>query len=193
MMSKIAFYHGRFQPFHNGHLKVIKLALSECKLLIIGISNPFRFPPVIDYKMNKKALIALLKARDPLENPWPYWARLLMIRNGLKSEGISLESVLFIPNVYNSSLPEEEIHIPKELTKIYICPKQSHNKAKLDFYLKNNWDVRVIKPTKNMYSAESIRKKIRYNEEWESFVPSGTAKTIKLLSKGELKNIVDDN
>lgn len=32
--------HGRFQPFHNGHLHSILLALTRCDHLIIGICTP---------------------------------------------------------------------------------------------------------------------------------------------------------
>lgn len=32
--------HGRFQPFHNGHLEYALAALSRCSHLIVGITNP---------------------------------------------------------------------------------------------------------------------------------------------------------
>lgn len=50
MTSQPALFIGRFQPFHNGHLSVVKQALAQHKKLLIGIgsaeddylaSNPF--------------------------------------------------------------------------------------------------------------------------------------------------------
>jgi nicotinamide-nucleotide adenylyltransferase len=39
-MTPIGMIHGRFQPFHNGHLDYLKAALSRCDRLIVGITNP---------------------------------------------------------------------------------------------------------------------------------------------------------
>ena len=49
---KVGLYIGRFQPFHRGHLSVVKKALEECDTLVIAIGsaqesrtkkNPFSF------------------------------------------------------------------------------------------------------------------------------------------------------
>jgi nicotinamide-nucleotide adenylyltransferase len=32
--------HGRFQPFHSGHLQYALAALQRCAHLIVGITNP---------------------------------------------------------------------------------------------------------------------------------------------------------
>ena len=32
--------HGRFQPFHNGHLDYLRGALARCDELFVGITNP---------------------------------------------------------------------------------------------------------------------------------------------------------
>lgn len=40
--TMIGLYIGRFQPFHNGHLEVVKRALEEAKKLIIVVTVPLR-------------------------------------------------------------------------------------------------------------------------------------------------------
>ncbi len=32
--------HGRFQPFHLGHLEYLRLAAERSEMLIVGITNP---------------------------------------------------------------------------------------------------------------------------------------------------------
>lgn len=52
MSEKIGLYIGRFQPFHRGHLSVVREALKHCSKLVIAIGsaqeertkkNPFSF------------------------------------------------------------------------------------------------------------------------------------------------------
>ena len=39
-MVELGFIHGRFQLFHNDHLKYALLAKEHCKKLIVGITSP---------------------------------------------------------------------------------------------------------------------------------------------------------
>lgn len=52
MKEKIGLYIGRFQPFHKGHLSVVKEAMKQCDTLVIAVGsaqesrtqkNPFTF------------------------------------------------------------------------------------------------------------------------------------------------------
>ena len=36
--------HGRFQPFHTGHLEYLVAAAARCERLVVGITNPEGFP-----------------------------------------------------------------------------------------------------------------------------------------------------
>ena len=63
------FVHGRFQPFHNGHLEYLRGALERCEELFVGITNP-------DLSHVRP------EPEDPLRhlpesNPWSYVERLL--------------------------------------------------------------------------------------------------------------------
>lgn len=178
---KIGYYHGRFQPFHNGHLEIVKYALSKCELLAIGVSNPFRLPPILENYISENEARNFIEPRLPKNNPFPYWARILMIRNGLIHEQIPIDRIIFLPNLSNTGLPVDEIRFPKSLTKIFTSPKDSHNKIILNNYKNEGWDIEVL-PTfesENILNARNIRKKINDGKNWEKYVPIGTALTIQ--------------
>ena len=72
--------HGRFQPFHNGHLEYLRGAAERSDEVFVGITNP-------DPQRIKE------EATDPLRhlpesNPFTYVERLLMIEAVAKDEGI---------------------------------------------------------------------------------------------------------
>jgi cytidyltransferase-like protein len=182
LKKQFGYFHGRFQPFHNGHLGVVKIAIKKCDLLVIGISNPFRMPPTSDNFFSSGAESSLMNARSPKNNPWPYWARLMMIREGLQREGLDLTRFIFIPNLNNSNLPVNEIRFPKELTVIFVSPKEAHNRDIEQKYKNDGWEVIDIPKQGSGISSREVRKKIRTNLPWEHLVPVGTAFTIKALS-----------
>ena len=72
--------HGRFQPFHNGHLEYLRGAAAQSDEVFVGITNP-------DPQRIKE------EPSDPLRhlpesNPFTYVERLLMIEAVAEDEGI---------------------------------------------------------------------------------------------------------
>ena len=81
--------HGRFQPFHNGHLEYMSHAAERCDELFVGITNPdpARIKP---------------EEEDPLRhlpesNPFSYAERLLMVKAAATDLGLDLARVHVIP------------------------------------------------------------------------------------------------
>jgi len=66
MSTEYCVFIGRFQPFHNAHLEIVKNALDEAEKLIIVVGSHHR-------------------ARS-LANPWTYEERVEMIRGALSSD-----------------------------------------------------------------------------------------------------------
>ncbi|MEK7177332.1 MAG: adenylyltransferase/cytidyltransferase family protein [Patescibacteria group bacterium] len=62
MKNKIALIVGRFQPFHKGHLFLIKKALEKADKIIVGIgsSNITDVNNPIDFETRKKEIGVLL-------------------------------------------------------------------------------------------------------------------------------------
>ena len=72
--------HGRFQPFHLGHLEYLRGAAERSDEVLVGITNPdpARIKP---------------EASDPLRhlpesNPYSYVERLLMVKAAAADAGI---------------------------------------------------------------------------------------------------------
>jgi nicotinamide-nucleotide adenylyltransferase len=181
--NPIGYFHGRFQPFHLGHLAMVRKVLDKCALVAIGISNPFRLQPVVASEFSELESSSLRVARAPENNPWPFWARVLMIREGLQSEGIDLARVLFIPNLRNSGIPVDEVAFPKALTIVYICTKSAHNKAAAREYKGQGWTVIEVPPPRDSMGSSTIRRKMQLGEPWEHLLPAGTSAVIKELSE----------
>ncbi len=79
--------HGRFQPFHNGHLEYLRGAAAQSDELFVGITNP-------DPQRIKE------EPSDPLRhlpesNPFTYVERLLMIEAVAEDEGIRAHVIPF--------------------------------------------------------------------------------------------------
>lgn len=75
MKNKTAVYIGRFQPFHMGHLQIVKTALQECNNLIILIGSANRHASV--------------------KNPFTVSQRRDMILRSLEDAGYSTANVFF--------------------------------------------------------------------------------------------------
>ena len=81
--------HGRFQPFHRGHLEYLQGAAEASDEVFVGITNPdpTRIKP---------------EPSDPLRhlpesNPWSYAERLLMAKAAAGDLGLDLARVHVIP------------------------------------------------------------------------------------------------
>ncbi|MCF2139493.1 MAG: nicotinamide-nucleotide adenylyltransferase [Candidatus Lokiarchaeota archaeon] len=84
--NKIGLFVGRFQPFHLGHLQVIKNALTQVKILKIGIgSSQYHSTP---------------------QNPFTYHERLQMIQAALEEADIPSQNIQVfpIPDKHNADL-----------------------------------------------------------------------------------------
>lgn len=185
--KKLGYYHGRFQPFHKGHLSMVKQMLENHDEIVIGISNPFRAQADFTNEEADELKEALLKTRDPENNPWSFWQRVLMIRNSLSYEEIDLGRVIIIPNLSNSGFLVDEVRFPKEISVIYTMPSGVHNKIFMDKYRKQGWEVVEINPETRITSGTKIRKLIKDNnfEELEKNVPKGTLEFLKQDLKNE--------
>jgi len=158
---------------------MVKLMLENHDEVIIGLSNPFRVPT----KTNDAKLSSALSTegtRNPLNNPWPYWQRVLMIRWSLEDAGYDPGRVIIVPNLIASGFDERETLFPKEDTTMYTMPSGQHNKLILESDQNKGWDVVVIDPAGRTISGTKMREMLETdNPDWELCVPAGTAKVIK--------------
>jgi cytidyltransferase-like protein len=162
--------HGRFQPFHKGHLEYLKGAAEHCDEVWVGITNPdpTRIKP---------------ERSDPLRhlpesNPYSYAERLLMVKAAAQDAGIALERLHVIPFPVNE--PELwSAYVPDDVTQ-FIRLFSDWGGTKLDRLREAGYDVVVLdEGADKEISGADVREAIRTGGDWESLVPPGVARVLR--------------
>lgn len=164
--------HGRFQPFHNGHLEYLRATYDLCETLLVGITNP------------DPAQIAQDETNQHRHradaNPFTFFERYRMIREVLMDEGIPLERAMIIPFPVN--FPDR--------WRYYLPPDAAHfvrvfsdwEQRKVDRLRDGGYRVDVLHPgaTKTIEASE-VRRRMNAGERWEDLVPPGVSRVIHEL------------
>jgi cytidyltransferase-like protein len=161
--------HGRFQPFHNGHLEYLRGAAARSEELWIGITNPdpARIKP---------------EPSDPLRhlpesNPYTYAERLLMAKAAAADAGVELARVHVIPFPVN----EPELwaaYVPRGVTQ-YLRLFSDWGGTKLERLRDAGYEVVVLdEGAEKEVSGADVREAIRDGGDWESLVPPGVARVL---------------
>jgi cytidyltransferase-like protein len=169
--------HGRFQPFHNGHLEYLRGAYERSDEVFVGITNPdpTRIRP---------------EASDPLRhlpesNPWSYAERLLMVKAAADEGRLDLARVHVIPFPVN----EPELwpaYVPDGVTQ-YIRLFSEWGGTKLDRFREAGYEVVVLdEGIDKAISGAEVREALRGGGEWEELVPPGVAHVIRSLERIEV-------
>ena len=152
---------GRFQPFHLGHLDLVRQILKDCDEIIIVItSSQFNY---LD------------------KDPFTAGERIEMIHNSLKESDVDLTRciILAIENQFNiatwssylkSMLPQfDKVYSGNEYVKMLLADSK----------------IEVVKPVfldREQYNATKIRSMIVSDGDWEKFVPSAVSEFIKKIN-----------
>ena len=166
--------HGRFQPFHNGHLEYLKGAAARCEEVFVGITNPdpARVRP---------------EASDPLRhlpesNPYTYVERMLMVKAAAGDAGIEAERVHVVPFPVNE--PELwHAYVPADVVQ-FIRLFSDWGGTKLDRLREAGYEVVVLDEgaAKEISGAE-VRAALREDGDWESLVPPAVAALLRELQR----------
>jgi nicotinamide-nucleotide adenylyltransferase len=165
-----ALFIGRFQPFHNGHLEIVKRILNENDRLIIVIGSAEK-----NYTRS---------------NPLTAGERFELIEDALKENKIPSEKYCIIPvrNINNFALwvnhvnsyipPYQKLYTGSKIVKAcyegkYFKPHQKNKTGPEIIQLK-----RLLKT-----SATKVREAIIKEKNWESMVPKSVA---ALLNKWDI-------
>lgn len=162
--------HGRFQPFHNGHLEYLAGAAGRCRTLFVGITNPDR-------------LRTRPEADDPLRhlpesNPFRYTERLLMVTAAAEEAGIGPVHVIPFPitepELWDDYLPPDAVH--------FLRLFSGWGSAKRDRLEGRGHRTEVLPaPGGKAVSGEEVRRVARAGGEWRSLVPPAVARVIDAL------------
>jgi nicotinamide-nucleotide adenylyltransferase len=164
--------HGRFQPFHNGHLEYLRGATDRSDEVFVGITNPdsARIRP---------------EASDPLRhlpesNPFTYVERLLMVEAASADLGLEPRRVHVIPFPVNE--PELwDAYVPRGVTQ-YLRLFSAWGGTKLDRLREAGYEVVVLdEGAEKEISGAEVRDAMRIGGDWEAFVPPGVARVVRGL------------
>lgn len=151
-MTRAVFF-GRFQPFHNGHTKVLKEIHKECDEIAIIICGP---------------------AKPDESNPFTFEERREMIKRALSKEGIHYK-IYEIEDVDDNEKWAEEV-----LRLGHFDVAYSRNPWTVRCLKKTEIPVRPHEfygKAKN--SGTQIRKNMLEGKEWKNFVPNEVYEYIK--------------
>ncbi len=167
--------HGRFQPFHNGHLEYLRAAESRSQNMVIGITNAD--PTQISEEATSE------HRHLPESNPFTFFQRSVMIREVLIEEGIPLERLLIIP--FPVHAPERwRYYLPPEVVH-YLRVFSPWEQAKVDRLREQGYRVEVLHPgISKAIEATEIRRRMVSGEDWEELVPPAVARVIRRIQQG---------
>ncbi len=156
-----ALFPGRFQPFHKGHLMVVKWALERADELIVMIGSA--------------------QESHTLQNPMTAGERILAIRRALEREGIDLGRIYIVPVpdilMNNAWVAHVKTYVPPFEAVVARNP--------LVKVLFEEAGFEVLEPPafeRKKYVATNIRAMmLRGDERWKELVPKGVAEVIEEL------------
>lgn len=144
MKHQYAIFIGRFNPFHFGHLNILKRGFSLADNIVIVLGSHNR---AVDIK-----------------NPWNSQERIAMIKSSLTSEEVDrISFVLLKDSLYNNSLWKIDLQnkiaeVTNDSKDVILIGYESDNSS---FYLKSfpKWEFYSC-PTTYKFHASDIRNKI---------------------------------
>jgi nicotinamide-nucleotide adenylyltransferase len=163
-MIKRGLFVGRFQPFHKGHLEVIKRIVKEADELVIIVGSS--------------------QYSHRLDNPFTAGERITMIRKALEEEEIKLSRIWIIPvpDVHQHALWVSQIvgYSPKFDIVYANEPLTRRLFTEAGFKVES---MALIK--REVYLATEIRKRMLNGENWKELVPASVANFIKEIDGEE--------
>ena len=154
-----ALFIGRFQPFHKGHLEIIKNTSKKFDEILIGIGSS-------QYK-------------NVSENPFSDDERKKMIKNTLNSIGIKNYKIILIPDIHNP--PKWVEHVLSIVSDFDVVI--TNNSFTKELFLEKGYHVeQTALYNKEKFSGANVRQKLISSNNWEELVPPEVEKIIKKIN-----------
>lgn len=147
---------GRFQPFHKGHLQIIKIIKQQCDQVTIGIGSA--------------------QYSHTLENPFTAGERHLMISESLRSEGMDRFFIVPVEDINRySAWVTHVVSLVPPFSKVY-----SNNALTKRLFTEAGYEV-VAAPMYNreLYSGTEVRARMLNDGDWQSLVPEAVIQVME--------------
>jgi nicotinamide-nucleotide adenylyltransferase len=152
-----ALFIGRFQPFHNGHLEVIREIARE-------------FIPIV--------VIGSAEVSHTINDPFTAGERYLMISESLKSEGITEFAIIPIMDVNRYGIWVSHITTLVPTFDVVIA----NNPLTRRLFSEQGFEVRSPKRySREVFRGTYIRELMLSGGEWEPLVPAAVSSVINDL------------
>jgi len=157
-MVRRGLFVGSFQPFHLGHLAVIKDVLEEVDELVIVIGSA--------------------QHSHDVDDPFTGGERLVMVHRALEEAGIDHGRVWVVP------VPDLNLHVMWVSAVEGYAPKfdvvYSNEPLKQRLFTEAGYEVKSISfHERKVYSSTDVRKIMVSGEDWEKLVPKCVADFIE--------------
>lgn len=164
--------HGRFQPFHNGHLSYVLCALERTEHLHVGITRLDRKDAI----SNSNSIRAGLHSEEDRSNPFSFFQRLKLVEAGILSAGIPKERFTILP--FPIETPDRLASFFPRSGLCYTTIKDDWNKKKIEVLEREGFKVEVLEHVEqhgfSYASGTQIREWAQHgNPEWLDAVPKG--------------------
>ena len=174
-----AFYIGRFQPFHLGHLKVISEIAREVDELVIGIGSA--------------------QMSHTPENPFNAGERIMMISRSLEDPGLVLTTSY--QSTTSTATPSGSSHVGVDDPAVF--PGIFQQSAGIQTFLLRP-DTRSSTPpmyNRTAFSGTEIRRECWPDEDWQQLVPPAVVKVVEEVNgverlkqvsmKGDIESVIE--
>jgi cytidyltransferase-like protein len=166
--------HGRFQPFHNGHMAYLCRAAALCDTLVVGITNP---DPAATAAEPEDPLRHL-----PESNPYSYRDRYRMIRDAAAEAGLDLTRIDIVPFPVNDRSLWGH-YLPRGATQ-YIRIFSPWGERKRELLTAAGFTVvDLAEGEAKRDSGSQVREALRDGTEWRPLVPSAVAHVMEEASE----------
>jgi nicotinamide-nucleotide adenylyltransferase len=154
---------GRFQPFHKGHLQLIKNISHTYENIIIGIGSS--------------------QYSHTYENPFTYKERSFMITATLTYHKISNFTIISLPDLHDP--PNWVKHVTK-LTPSFDVVITNNDFTK-ELFIEKGYTVKHTSLyNRKKYSGKIIRERIKKQKSWKHLVPKEVSIYIQEI-RGEIR------
>jgi cytidyltransferase-like protein len=170
-LAVVGMIHGRFQPFHNGHLEYLRQAAALSRRLLVGITSPDR--------PQRRPEAADLRRHTAEANPFTYTERLEMVDAVLRDEGIPALILPFPvsdPELWPDYVPDGTVH--------FVRVFDEWGREKVDRLCAAGFEVRVLDSgAPKRISGAEVRALMRAGGRVEELVPPTVANVIASLGR----------
>ena len=166
---KVGVLVGRFQPFHNGHLKAVQFALDRVDLLYIAVGSS-------------------QKSHEP-RNPFTAGERIKMIKMAIDEARLDCKKIIVVP------VPDAEQHSVwvSHVDALVLGYSIVFSNESLTTQLFKERGVKVTPvdlEDRGNYKGAGIRERMEKGKPWKHLVPKAVARIIEDIDgEDRLRNI----